>query len=155
VPHPKRSIGWASHVVAKLQQRAVVIPTGAKRKDLLLELPHHHDRECPCPVPGHEFNSCREVTPILGNTANSAISYPPICYSKHRHSSSHRSRHTQATIAVAFSFGAGKSTPNSNGWTNLAISPLERRILMLGRVHILMIWHGLYRSLPHREGGRG
>jgi hypothetical protein len=26
---------------------------------------------------------------------------------------------------------------------------------MLGTAHILMIWHGLYRSLPHREGGGG
>src|ERR1700761_6314545 len=26
---------------------------------------------------------------------------------------------------------------------------------MLGTAHILMIRHGFYRSLPHREGGRG
>jgi hypothetical protein len=26
---------------------------------------------------------------------------------------------------------------------------------MLGTAHILMIRHGLYRSLPHREGGGG
>jgi hypothetical protein len=38
-------------------------------------------------------------------------------------------REQKATVAVAFCFGAkNRLACNSNGWTNLAISPLERRI---------------------------
>src|SRR5690348_14491301 len=46
-------------------------------------------------------------------------------------------------------------TANLNGMTIFAHNFFRKTNLMLGKPHIRMIWLGLYRSLPHREGGGG
>ena len=54
---------------------------------------------------------------------------------------------------AAFSSGPAFCCPQTQWNDDLSENPFRKTTLMLGKTHNLMIQHGIYRALPHREGG--